>query len=534
LLDAIRKETKGCTIHGITKKVNSHADDLALFSENTIDHANQLKLVDLWCKASGGQLNKEKCAILTLIKKKKINELPKADQPQKYLGYHFLQKKENSLDKIYETFKKKLENLKKFKTILLNKITILKTYAIPSLIYFMYCTRYSKEMAKKLNKLILWYLWSEDLTFNENFTTKMSIERLAATAKYGGYSFQSPKSIWKALQISLYVRATKSETKTPFQQIILNKLEEIRTKKKWDVSPTMTTKNLKLTENWIENIITFTSKVTKPKFEIQIGQYYGFWNNNQVITHLTKITNIINNVDEHPYEGENENGEKQWFKKNYWLIPCLNDGYKLIAPQTETQYQNILFINKKPLKNAKCKDIYKSLIKNYKISDKALDNASRLHWDLTEKFTRLKKLLIPMKIKNTWFQILHNSLKIMDNIHSKDQTKICPLCNTEDETYKHLFERCVETNYLQIPNSNWNKWPKNDEDLKKMLITHYFMWKTRNEKIFNQTKEIPKETQSNLKNELISYTILISEKMLKKRKKTAMSSTQSKTLKPNT
>jgi hypothetical protein len=138
------------------------------------------------------------------------------------------------------------------------------------------------------------------------------------------------------------------------------------------------------------------------------------------------------------------------------------------------------------------------------------------------------KVGTPLKV-----QILHNSLKVMDNIHCKEQTKICPLCKTEDETFEHLFERCVETNYLQTPNSNWYEWPKSDEKLKKMLITHYFMWKTRNEKIFNPTKQIPKQTQSNLKNELINYTILISEKMLKKRKKLAMSSKQSKTLKLN-
>ena len=75
LLRVLRKMSKGFRVAQQLKKVNAHADDIALFSLNEADQKIQLAIVNLWCKASGGQLNLKKCVSLTKIKKKETNQI---------------------------------------------------------------------------------------------------------------------------------------------------------------------------------------------------------------------------------------------------------------------------------------------------------------------------------------------------------------------------------------------------------------------------------------------------------------------------
>jgi hypothetical protein len=137
------------------------------------------------------------------------------------------------------------------------------------------------------------------------------------------------------------------------------------------------------------------------------------------------------------------------------------------------------------------------MISTFNLSQKALTNASKFDWDLKEKFTILRKLKIPQKIKNTWYQILHNSLKVMSNIHSENHSKKCPLCGNEKENIPHLLSRCRTTKFLQLP--NWHVWPKNSTELADKLTTHYLIWKTRCEISIGNKTICKKQTKEALK-----------------------------------
>lgn len=250
-------------------------------------------------------------------------------------------------------------------------------------------------------------------------------------------------------------------------------------------------KSLGETPFWI---CYFLSEVSRIQTDHKIGNYYGIYNEKLQISNLVQVTQIIRGQDDLPIQAQSETGELLWYPDD-WLIPCECEAFQLTEPLSEEKILPYVFINDKPIQKSKTSDIYNSKLRSNKISQKALDNAERFDWDLKVMFQTLKKLKIPTKIKNTWFQILHNSIKVMTNIHYADHEPKCPLCKQEDEDIEHLLSKCSITKFLQLP--NWNSWPKNKTELTVLLTTHYFIWKTRCDIVFNQTPvdQIAKKTQ---------------------------------------
>ena len=137
------------------------------------------------------------------------------------------------------------------------------------------------------------------------------------------------------------------------------------------------------------------------------------------------------------------------------------------------------------------------MISKYNISPRAIKNAQEQNWDLTKMFNILKRISIPTRIKNTWYQILHNSISVMSNIHSENHTSTCQLCNQEEEDIPHLLSKCNKTKFLQIP--NWSIWPTEEIQLANLLTTHYLIWKTRCEAILGDKPIIKPIALENLK-----------------------------------
>jgi hypothetical protein len=136
-------------------------------------------------------------------------------------------------------------------------------------------------------------------------------------------------------------------------------------------------KTLKSTKDWTHNICVYLSRCTKPKSELQTDHYYAFYSDKQLITHITKITKIVRNIDDFPIEGLEKNGQKIWYKDK-WLIPCHSKGYQLLSTLDEAETFGITYIDDVQLEQAQTNHIYKHLIKKYSLSPKAIENSFQL------------------------------------------------------------------------------------------------------------------------------------------------------------
>ena len=54
------------------------------------------------------------------------------------------------------------------------------------------------------------------------------------------------------------------------------------------------------------------------------------------------------------------------------------------------------------------------------------------------------KIKMPLKISTFFWKLLHNCLPTFLNLHDRgiSSTKLCPLCNEEEESHTHLFLHC--------------------------------------------------------------------------------------------
>ena len=355
----------------------------------------------------------------------------------------------------------------------------------------------SEETVKKLERIVNWFLWSKETRFNENskYNAQMGVKRLAAAAKYGGTNILDFGKVWKSLQGSLLLRSLKSKEESVFNKILTQAMKEIRISRRWDATIFNTEIKLR-SKSWLQDICLSFSKVTEIRTNFQIGKFYGYHNKKMQITYIVKITQIVLGVDEFPLEAEREDGSKSWYGLD-WLHQCETNGYELITPATEEVLKPLMYVNGKPLEKVRSKDVYQILTKNLEISEKALKNAKNFGWNLCEMFGTLKKLRIQTKIKNTWFQILHNSIKVMTNIHHENRDTLCPLCKKEDEDIEHLFGECESTCFIRTP--NWKIWPTEKSKLANHLVAHYLTWKIRCEYIFQQIPIVEKERKNQLK-----------------------------------
>jgi hypothetical protein len=292
-------------------------------------------------------------------------------------------------------------------------------------------------------------------------------------------------------------------------------MREIRISRRWDATLfDPFTPKLKL-RSWLQQICYFLSETCKYNTNLQIGNFYGIQNQKLQITCIVQITQIVRGKDNLPIEAKSVDGTLLWYPED-WLTPCDTDQYNLIAPLVEEDILPHLTIAQKPIQNVKTKDIYKCRIQSYCPSKRAIQNAEKFGWDLKMMFRTLKKLQIPTKIKNTWFQILHNSIQVMTNIHYVDHNPECPLCKTEEEDIEHLLNKCPITRFLQI--GNWNTWPTNKYELARHLTTHYFIWKTRCELVFTPNQIIDQIEKQNQLQSLQKQTSFILDKMIETQK----------------
>ena len=207
LLNHLRARLEGLEIWNINKKVNAHADDIAIFLKNKQDLDKALSILKEFGALSGLNMNIKKSVIIT--KDANINEISsiptlKNDPNCKYLGY-FLEK--DPMEEAWTRFIKKITRWKKIFLSLKGKFIVLNSLSYSIFYYFMYLSKLSKPFIEKVENATKWFLFGKG-KFNPDlkYWSRISLDRLYETHIKTRVGIYNIKVMWLALQASLVGR----------------------------------------------------------------------------------------------------------------------------------------------------------------------------------------------------------------------------------------------------------------------------------------------------------------------------------------
>lgn len=174
-------------------KILAFADDIALMgSKNDIEKC--LELFDLFSDSSGALMNEKKCSTTILHPKDpnaKIRNIPCKDSFT-YLGLPFNKEGPDHLhwNTLINQMIKRLQAAQTLKLPTTSKAHLLKSYALSLLWYPASIIPISNQTIKKINKIIYWFLWSNDFAFiqGKNYNSKMSLDRMILPKELGGFN----------------------------------------------------------------------------------------------------------------------------------------------------------------------------------------------------------------------------------------------------------------------------------------------------------------------------------------------------------
>lgn len=159
------KNIEGIKIPNYDKEIKTiqHADDTNIFVKTQKSY-NELKIeLSKYEEISGSKINKEKCGILKIGKWEKIeinlpNNLIKDNI--KIFGIYFGKNNEKeNIVKIINEIKIILDKWKYYKLNLIEKIIIIKTYALSKIQYLINIIEIPKKYITEINQIIFKFLW---------------------------------------------------------------------------------------------------------------------------------------------------------------------------------------------------------------------------------------------------------------------------------------------------------------------------------------------------------------------------------------
>ena len=224
------------------------ADDIGLATKDKDTLKETLKIFKSFEQVSNLKLNMKKTVISTIREKNNesylcglqlVNEF-------KYLGYKFTNFGIEStfLNEILENIICNLQKYKKsFKLSLIQKATVLNTYAFSKLYYFLQCSSPSINFFKKCDKIQRWFLSSTLDNFDptKNYRTSMALHRLQNTKTEGGLNIVNIFAKFLAFRIRTFIKFRHEDNY--FTNILLNDLRD----NKFKISAIFTKKNANIT-----------------------------------------------------------------------------------------------------------------------------------------------------------------------------------------------------------------------------------------------------------------------------------------------
>ena len=191
LLIKIRNDPciKGIKIDNAEVKLAAFADDLTTFLPDKGSLEHLFSTLKAFKGCSGLKLNKDKTEAYWLSSSHNCNEsleIETVNKPMKILGIYFTYnsrlKNELNFDATLKSLKKTLNNWQWRNLTVLGKIQIIKTFAMPKLLFRASVLTFDKDFLKKLNTALFNFLWKG----------KDKIKRLALVSDYSDGGLKMP------------------------------------------------------------------------------------------------------------------------------------------------------------------------------------------------------------------------------------------------------------------------------------------------------------------------------------------------------
>ena len=230
LSNQVRKspDVKGIYIEGKENKTSLFADDASFILDGTNkSFENLIRILDKFANISGLKLNAKKCNVLRIgsltsktIELMKHRKFSWNSNKASCLGMFFKTNRENSLSsnlepKIVE-FEKCLMQWRHRKLTLMGKIVVIKSYALPKLIYpLTSLPNPPKETIKHIEKMMYDFIWKRK-------PDKIKQEILTSDYDKGGLRIiDKEKFIW-SLKISWVKRILQTESNSLLKHLYEN------------------------------------------------------------------------------------------------------------------------------------------------------------------------------------------------------------------------------------------------------------------------------------------------------------------------
>ncbi len=201
--ESIRKceELKGITIDNTEIKITAFADDTQIYISNEKSKMEMDRILELYSKASGAKVNKEKTEGILLGNMKEIEGIKWTKGPVKALGVPqgLIEDLSQFWDRILQKVRKRLEMWQKRNLTMQGKVHVIKTMALSTVTYAGGLKVIPDNKLNEINKEIWKYLW-------QGKTECVSREICMYTTGDGGLGMPNLNKLIRTRQIMMIKR----------------------------------------------------------------------------------------------------------------------------------------------------------------------------------------------------------------------------------------------------------------------------------------------------------------------------------------
>lgn len=479
----INKNIKGITIAGCELKDTCYADDASFILDGSKKSFETLiDVLENFRCVSGLKLNANKCQVLRIGATKNTNiiylekkKFQWSSTVAKALGMFFSTNREQNsklnLDSKIKSFENCLKQWQHRKLTLMGKVTVIKTFALPKLIYALSSLPTpSKFVLNQIEKLMYAFIW-------ENKPEKVKRSTLTQEYEMGGIKMVDIEKFIQSLKISWIKRILNQNSSSAIQKIYLNKLNNYGNKLYFecdfheiDIHKSFEKKS------FFTDILIAWSKLNK-KDTVLNYSYQIIWNNSnikvatQTIMYknwyqagIKYLKDIYDYTTKKIYSFEKlrelYNLPYTDFLKYLSLIQSIPNNWKgqlkhenINVPCTSTILTQLLNVKQTN------KFIYNILLKSAGTEEKRSEEKwnnifsdEELNWKIIYSIPLLATH--DVKLRNFQYKYLNRILPTNQFLNKCKlvSSSLCDFCNMEIETLNHLFWECrhVQSFWMEL------------------------------------------------------------------------------------
>jgi hypothetical protein len=505
LFNMLRDKLSGLKIGTKSKLVMGYVDDTTLGLANAQQLEKALQIFKRFSNSSGLTLNLVKCQIMHSLGESKGKELfgiPIIQDKERITSLGYVFNNQNNIDNLAEKIPKFHLTLKKWKgrhLSLKGKIIALKMSGLSQLWYFSYLSD-SQQTIDKINKLIQWFLFSEQDNPETKFAQKASLKTLAAPAKEMGFSLTHVETQILALQMKFWVFYFSSND--PLYEWIGEEIDYIRESqtRRLDVPIYAASKRKIKGNTLLHTLIKQAQKFTWAlDWDWKQSTETYLWEEDDFITRIQILD-------------ENDNDRTQTKASqapSEWLLP----NTKSLDESTLRTYKWMITLGDKTqdewtsIKNLTTKNIYNSHV-DHLITTTSTKNAITQEFAIQPKthkriIKNIKKSNLPPQITSFIYKIYNGIL-----IWWLWRDPKCYHCQ-QPETWKHVLFECQKANeirkFLGNQTTIRNQMSCLTNTFKQDWIATYVIWTTYCSNAWNNT-EVERSQIQNKYSDLIEIS----------------------------